>query len=131
MMKYLYKTAIILVIASTALIGSCKKQAKCGCDGDVIDSFSGEPVYVYFDAENNTAQFRWDGAPYATYYFCNPTEMMTELSKFESGEKVLITCDVYYECNYLYQSSNSYYGSLYQAYMAQVTAVESSLYGNN
>ena len=39
---------IALVLSVTALIvltGSCKKQPKCGCDGDALDSLSLTHVY--------------------------------------------------------------------------------------
>lgn len=129
-MRTLYRIFALVIILSITVVGSCKKQAKCGCDGDVINEFVGYPVYIQYDVENNSAEFTYEGAPTARYYFCNPTEMMPELTKFENGTKVLIDCKLYYECNYMMQASNSYY-SYYQAYMAEVTKIQSSLYGND
>lgn len=130
-MKYLYRSIFITIVIASTLLGSCKKQAKCGCDGDIINSFVGEAVYIYFDEENKSAEFTYPYAPTARYYFCNPVEMMPELTKFKSGDRVLIDCDLYYECNYLMQSSNSYYGSMYQAYMVDVSKIETAIYGND
>lgn len=129
-MRKLYKVFFVLIILSSTLIGSCKKQAKCGCDGDVINEFIETPVKIYYDAENNSAEFTFDNNPYARYYFCNPSEMMPELTKYDQGTKILIDCKIYYECNYMMQASNSYY-SYYQAYMVEVTKIQSSLYGND
>ena len=129
-MKYIYRSIFLLIVLSTTLLGSCKKQVRCGCDGDVINTFETVKVTIEYDEENGSAQFRNEMAPTAIYYFCNPTDMMPELIKFENGEKVLITCELLYECNYMMQASNSYY-SYYQAYMAKVTKIESSLYGND
>lgn len=129
-MKNLYKSIFILFILASTLLGSCKKQIRCGCDGDMINSFVEMPVIIYYDAEAGSAQFTFEGNPLAKYYFCNPTEMMPELSKYESGTKVLIDCQIFYECNYMMQASNSY-SSYYQAYMVQVDKIQSSLYGND
>ena len=131
-MKYLYKAALITVILSTIFIGSCKKQAKCGCDGDELgEGFIGVPVYITYNEEDNWAEFSVEASMYSRYYFCNPTSMMPELTKYESGTRVLITCKLFWECNYMMQSSNSYYGSLYKAYMVEVEKIESAIYGNN
>lgn len=131
-MKNIYKIAFISIIISTAFIGSCKKQPKCGCDGDIIRTMTKESVYIYYDEEFNTAGFSWDGNSYARYYFCNPATMMSELKKFEQNERVLITCDLYYDCNYLMQAgNNSYYSYMYQAYAADVKEIESAIYGDN
>ena len=57
--------------------------------------------------------------------------MMPELKKFENGERVLITTDFFYDCNYMMQAGNSYYSYLYQAYACNVTEIETAIYGNN
>jgi hypothetical protein len=124
--KLLFLSVFILPLA----IGSCKKQAKCGCDGDVLDTLVGAPVTIYYDEENVSAFFVPSFDPYSTYYFCNPTPMMEKLTKFSDGDQVLIDCSFYWECNYMYQASNSYYGTMYKKYMAVVTDVREDLYGN-
>ena len=129
-MKNIYKSFFVLIVLTSALVGSCKKQIKCGCDGDMINSWVEYPVYITYDAEANSARFTFEGNPMATYHFCNPTEMMPELIKFENNEKVLVDCKIYYECNYMMQASNSYM-SYYQTYMVVVEKIQSSLYGND
>ncbi len=129
-MKYLYKSIFIIIILASTMLGSCKKQVKCGCDGDKINSVAEMPVIIYYDAEAGSASFVLETNPMATYYFCNPGEMMPELINYEIGTKILVDCDIYYECNYMMQASNSYV-SYYQTYMADVSKVQSSLYGND
>ena len=90
----------------------------------------GVSVTIYYDIENVSAFFVPTFDPYSTYYFCNPTPMMEKLSHFDNGEVVLIDCSFYWECNYMYQASNSYYGSIYKKYMADVTDIREDLYGN-
>lgn len=131
-MRYLKRIAIITLILSTVFIGSCKKQAKCGCDGDALGTgFESVPVYITYSEEDNWAEFSVEGSLYSRYYFCNPTSMMSELTKYDNGERVLMTCQLFWECNYMMQSSNSYYGSIYKAYMCEVVKIESAIYGNN
>jgi hypothetical protein len=129
-MRFFRKVLVLSVIMVPLIIGSCKKQDKCGCDGDMLSSFEGTPVRVYYDVDNNSAFFVPLFDSYSTYYFCNPTPMMEKLSQFEYGAEVLIDCEFFWECNYMYQASNSYYGSIYKKYMAEVTDVREDLYGN-
>ncbi len=131
-MKYIYRSIFALIVLSMAFFGSCKKQPKCGCDGDVISGLAGQSVNIYYDEDANSAGFTYEGNLNARYYFCNPASMMPELTKFAQNERVLITCDMYYDCTYLMQSgNNSYYSYMYQAYACQVTKIESAIYGNN
>ncbi len=96
----------------------------------MLDTLVDTPVMIYYDEVNKSAQFSASFNAYASYYFCNPTEMMPQLTKFENGAVVLLSGKVFYECNYMYQASNSYYGSMYQAYMVTVTSIKEDLYGN-
>lgn len=129
-MKIIYKALLVAIFTFPLLIGSCKKQTRCGCDTDVLDTLVDAPVIIYYDEVNKSAQFTPSFNAYASYYFCNPTEMMPQLTKFENGAMVLLSGEVFYECNYMYQASNSYYGSMYQAYMVTVTSIKEDLYGN-
>jgi hypothetical protein len=109
---------------------SCKKQPKCGCDKDVILTLVKEPAYVYFDLEAKTASFRPIVNPSATYYFCNPSEFIATLANFTSGQVLLISGNAFWECNYLYNSSNyQYYQPAYRVYQINVTSIEEDLYG--
>ena len=106
----------------------CKKQAKCGCDGDVLFSLTKVQAYVYWtSAASITCVSMSD--PYSTYNFCNPGEMFPKLKDYKSGDLLLVSGQAFWECNYLYQSSNYSYGSYYKVYMIQVSDVSVDLYG--
>lgn len=120
---------IIIIVAGIVVAGGCKKQPKCGCDGDALDTLQLTHVNITYDAENNTARFSplWDS--YSLYYFCNPSQWMSQLSKFEQGEEILISGPYFYECNYLMNSSNSPYYYSMRIYQIQVTNVAAYEYG--
>ena len=130
LMKIVYRFLLVAIFTFPLFIGSCKEQYRCGCDTDVLNSLLDAPVVIYYDEENKSAEFVPEINAYARYYFCNPSEMMPQLVNFENGAMVLLSGEVFYECNYMYQASNSYYGSMYQAYMVTVTEIKEDLYGN-
>jgi len=128
--RILANIAIALTLtAGLILVDGCKKQPKCGCDGDALDTLSLTHVYITYDADQNSARFTpiWDS--YSIYYFCNTSEWMSELTKFDQGEEILISGPFFYECNYLMSSSNSYYYNPTKIYQIQVTAVAAYEYG--
>jgi len=120
---------ILIIIAPVLSYQGCKKQPKCGCDGDVLFALSQTSATVYWNETGTNISFSRLDDPYSTYNFCNPGEMFPKLVDSKSGDALLITGNVYWECNYLYQSSNYQYGSPYKVYMIQVTDVYSDLYG--
>lgn len=120
----------LLLIAGVISLAGCKKQPKCGCDGDALDSLAQDHVNIVYDADSKSAQFTPLGNPYYIYYFCNPTEFMGELTKFKQGDEILVSGEYYYECNYLMNSSSSsYYYSMYRIYQIKVTDVAPYDYG--
>jgi|WetSurMetagenome_2_1015567.scaffolds.fasta_scaffold235609_1 hypothetical protein len=135
------KLLVILIIAIPVVSYSgCKKQPKCGCDGDVLFSITDQvfdhSTVVYNTSGSNAYFFVYSGlgAYYDTYYFCNPSEMFTKYSSIASDEQVKLSGDVYWDCSYVTSassssSSSSYYYSYYKVYNIKVTALESSLYG--
>jgi hypothetical protein len=128
--RILFHNAIILaVVAGVILLAGCRKQPKCGCDGDALDTLFDAHVYITYDADKKMAQFTPLWSPYEIYYFCNPSEFMSELTKFDQGEEILVSGPYFYECNYLMSSSNSYYYNLWRIYQIQVTSVSSYDYG--
>lgn len=125
--KLLVVLIIIIPVFSTT---DCKKQAKCGCDGDVLFTYTEKPVKVYFNETGTNITFQTLDNPYNTYYFCNPGEMFPHLEDSNSGDILLLSGHAYWECNYLYQSSNySYYSSMYKVYQVLVTDLVLDLYG--
>jgi len=128
--KIFSNIAIVLIVtAGVILAGGCKKQHKCGCDGDALDTLKNIHVYISYEADNSTARFTPLRDPYSIYYFCNPSEWMSELTKFEQGEEILISGPFFYECNYLMSSSNSYSYNYMKIYQIQVTNVAAYEYG--
>jgi len=61
--KILANIAIVLTVtAGVLLAGGCKKQPKCGCDGDALDTLVSTHVYISYNATSNSASFYpiWD-----------------------------------------------------------------------
>lgn len=131
MAKILRKLLVILVVIIPAFsVTDCKKQAKCGCDGDMLFTLTRAQATVYFNETGTNITFTPLDNPYASYYFCNPQEMFPKLADSKSGDILLISGHAFWECNFLYQSSNySYYSSMYKVYQIVVTDVVSDLYG--
>ena len=120
---------VFIFFAPVISYSGCKKQAKCGCDGDVLFSLLARPSTVYFNEAGTNIQFIPLDEPYSTYYFCNPTEMFPKLTDYKSGDVLQVSGRVYWECNFLYQSSNSSYQTYQKVYQIQVTDVTVNLYG--
>jgi len=128
MISILRKILVVIIITLPVVIDlGCKKQAKCGCGKDILFDLTDEQAKVYFT--ETSASFSPVSNPYATYYFCNPEEMYSKLSEYKTGDFLLVSGHVYWECNYLYQASNYSYQMYYKVYMIQVTEVITELYG--
>lgn len=123
--KILVALIVIIPVFSTT---DCKKQAKCGCDGDVLFTLTNEQATVYYNETGTSITFQRLSNPYETYNFCNPGEMFPKFKDYKSGDVLLVSGHAYWECNFLYQSSNYSYG-LSKVYMVQVTDVTVDLYG--
>ena len=129
--KIIRKLLIILILAIPLFSTTdCKKQAKCGCDGDILFTLTRTQAKVYFNEGGASIWFTRLDDPYSTYFFCNPGEMFTKMTDAKSGDILLVSGHAFWECNFLYQSSNySYYSSPYKTYQMQVTDVLIDLYG--
>jgi hypothetical protein len=120
----------VVIILPLFISNDCKKQAKCGCEGDVLFSFTKEPSVVTFNETGTSVTFVPLSDSYSYYYFCNPGEMISKLKDFKSGDVLQVSGDAFWECNYLYQSSNSQYQVSYmKIYVMKVTDVSVDLYG--
>lgn len=119
----------LLVIAAVISDTGCKKQPKCGCDGDRLDSIDQGHAYISYNAEKNMAQFSPTGDPYSIFNFCNPQEFMGELTQLEQGQEVVVSGEYFYDCTWLMNNSNSGQYSPYKIYQIKVTAVSSYDYG--
>jgi len=121
----------LLLFAGVISMAGCKKQPKCGCDGDALDTLKQAHVYISYNAETKSAQFRPLWSNYDIYYFCNPSEFMDEMKTFEQGAEILVSGEYFYECNYLMNAGNSggSYYSMYRIYQIRVTDVAAYDYG--
>jgi|WetSurMetagenome_2_1015567.scaffolds.fasta_scaffold30744_3 hypothetical protein len=124
--------ALIIIVPIFSNI-ECKKQAKCGCGKDVLFTLTDMSAYIYWEGTGATISFQTVGDVYSTYTLCNPSEMFPKLAKAKSGDVLLVSGQVYWNCNYVYQSSNSTYSyqSMYKVYDVQVTDMTINLYGKN
>ena len=120
---------VLIIIVPLFSYTGCKKQAKCGCGKDVLFKLNRTQATVYFNETGSSISFSTLTDPYSTYNFCNPGEMFPQLANSVSGDVLLVSGDVFWECNYIYQTSNSSYQSYYKVYMIQVTQLVSDLYG--
>jgi len=121
---------ILIIIAPIVSYEGCKKQAKCGCGNDVQVTLIGQSAYVYWTSSSNI-YFQLVGNAYDTYYFCNPSEMYPKLADAKPGDILQISGPTYWDCQYVYQSSNSSYQSSYRVFQCQVTDLTLDLYGKN
>lgn len=119
----------LLLIAGVISSAGCKKQPKCGCDGDALDTLEQAHVYISYDAETKSAQFVPLWSNFDRYYFCNPSEFMDELKTFEQNSEILVSGEYFYECNYLMNAGNGGYSSMYRIYQIHVTDVAPYDYG--
>ncbi|HZM13654.1 MAG TPA: hypothetical protein VFB86_05725 [Bacteroidales bacterium] len=119
----------LLLFAGVISMAGCKKQPKCGCDGDALDTLKQAHVYISYNAETKSAQFRPLWSNYDIYYFCNPSAFMEKLKTFEQGAEILVSGEYFYECNYLMNAGNGGSYSMYRIYQIQVTDVAAYDYG--
>ena len=121
---------MLIIMAPVVSYTGCKKQAKCGCGKDVLFTLTNTSAHVFFNETGTTISFSALNDPYSTYNFCNPKEMFPKMPDFKSGDELLVSGHVYWNCSYLNQASNSsYQNSYYKIYDVQVTDVYMDLYG--
>jgi len=121
---------VLIIIVPVISYSGCKKQAKCGCGKDVLFTFTKEPAAVYFNDSGTTISLTLPTDAYSTYSFCNPSEMWPKIkANYKYGEVIQVSGHVYWDCNYLYQASNSSYQTYMKQYLIQVTDVTLNLYG--
>jgi len=120
----------LIIIIPVFTDSGCRKQAKCGCGKDVLFSLTEQSAYVYWTT-NTSITFMIVGDPYSTYSLCNPSEMYPNLKNAKTGDVLLVSGHVYWDCTYVMQSSNSSYQSLYKVYNCQVTDLRLDLFGKN
>jgi hypothetical protein len=103
-MIYIIRKLILFMIFTLPLFSwsGCKKQVKCGCNGDVIGSFDNELMdrsSIRYSSGGASAYFTIsNGFYYDTYYFCNPAEMYSAYQDLEGEDQILLSGDLFWEC---------------------------------
>jgi hypothetical protein len=124
---------VIIILLPVLFFQGCKKQAKCGCGKDILFSIDKNLMdysSISYSSNGKTASFLiYNGIYYDTYIFCNPEEMYSTYTDLSGEEQVLISGDVFWDCTYMMNSSNSYYYSYYKVYNIEITGMKSYLYG--
>jgi hypothetical protein len=130
---------VLIILLPVVSYTGCKKQAKCGCSGDILYSITDQifdhSSIVYNASGTNAYFFVYSGlgAYQDTYYFCNHSEMFATYNSINSRDQVKLSGDLYWDCSYVQSASqsgsSSYESSYYKVYNIKVTKIESSLYG--
>jgi hypothetical protein len=128
---------VLIILLPVVSYSGCKKQSKCGCSGDVIQTLDNASIahssVVYNDTGTNAYFVITSGYGYDTYYFCNPSEMYAKYKSIGTNDPMQISGDLYWDCTYVSNASNSsssysYSYSYYKSYDIHVTSIESNLY---
>ena len=116
-----------LLLAAFFTYGGCKKQAKCGCGRDVIQTLTDLEITVQYNESSNSIIFYPVYSNGATYYFCNPAQWIDSIKKMNTQSYLLLTGKAYYDCNYMMQVSN--YPYIPPVYQVEVSSVREDNYG--
>ena len=87
----------VVIMAPLFSFSDCKKQAKCGCDGDILFTMTDAQATVYFNETGTNITFSTVDNPYSTYNFCNPGEMFPRMKDFKPGDVLLVSGQAYWE----------------------------------
>lgn len=125
--------AVIILLPAVSFNG-CKKQAKCGCEGDLLFTITDELMdyaSITYSANGETASFAiYNGMAYDYFHFCNPNEMYQTFLKLKGQSQIKVSGNVFWDCTYMMNSgSSSYYYQYYKIYNVYITDLKSSLYG--
>jgi hypothetical protein len=121
----------LIILAPVFSYTGCNKQPKCGCGKDVVTTLTGVSANIYWSTGESIA-FQIVGDPYSSYTLCNPSEMFPKLVDAKSGDILLVSGHVYWDCNFVYQASqSSNYQSYYKVYNCQATDLTLDLYGKS
>ena len=117
----------VFIILSLVTYEGCKKQTRCGCGKDVVQTLTDLEVYVSYSTDGSSIIFYPVYTNGATYYFCNPSKWIDSIKAMSSQKYLLLSGNAYYECNYMMQASN--YAYLPPVYQVEVTSVREDNYG--
>ncbi len=102
-MKKIHAMLLVALIGLMFTSGSCKKQ-KCGCDGEVVFNLTDVPGKIYY--ENTKYTYFIPEGVYSYFTVCDPETVWDKVSKFQSGERVIVSGKAMDDC--MKQMSYSY-----------------------
>ena len=122
-MRRFNKFIFVFIVLVFSLQPGCKKQPKCGCDGDVRFPLVETSGTIIYNEETGYAQFQPSDV-YSTFEICDAGSVMDLLTPFEQGETVLVSGDAYDDC---YKMVNPY---AYANYMLRLTEIKKDQFDN-
>jgi len=96
-----------------------------------LNEYEIERSRIIYSSDGASAYFTISSGYYSdSYYFCNPGEMYQDYKDLQGETLIKISGDLFWECQYMMNSSNSsYYTYYYKVYNIKVTELKSELYG--
>lgn len=115
-MRNFYKSIFIIGVLVLFSQPGCKKQPKCGCDGDVRFAITDTKGTIYYNEETGYAEFQPSDI-YSRFEICDAAEVMDMLTPFEQGETVLVSGDAFDDCYKIY---NPYASANYMLHLTEI-----------
>jgi len=133
MKKILRKTLLIIALFAPLFLNTdCKKQKKCGCQHkDELYPLEKAVSYVYFDDESTIITMTSPMDPYSYFTVCNIDFVRPKIANFKTGEELIVTGSVFWDCNYVMQQSQYSYQVGMRAYNIYVTDIYKNQYGKD
>lgn len=116
MKKVLHYTVASMILFM--LIGNigCNEE-KCGCEeGETKFSLTEEPGFIHYNEETKYAEFI--PKTYGKFTICDPVAVWDMITKFESGEEVLVWGPVADDC--MAQMNPQYYSGYYVLHLEKM-----------
>lgn len=110
--KYIFMIGVLVLFSQPG----CKKQPKCGCDGDVRFTITYTKGSIYYNEETGYAEFQPSDI-YSRFEICDAAEVMDMLTPFEQGETVLVSGDAFDDCYKIY---NPYASANYMLNLTEI-----------
>ncbi len=122
-MRRFYKFIFLFGVLVFSLQPGCKKQPKCGCDGDIRFPIIETKGTIIYNEETSYAEFQ-PSEIYSHFEICDAGTVMDLLTPFEQGETVLVSGDAYDDC---YKMYNPY---AYANYMLDLKEIRKDEFDN-
>lgn len=122
---------VLIILIPVVSYTGCKKQLKCGCNGDKLYRVSHQ-IFDHSSITYNTTGtnayffvYTAGGVYYDTYYLCNPSARFADYTKVPASSQIEVSGDVFWDCSFVQSASStssqsSYYYSYYKVYNIMV-----------